>query len=177
MRIKRRHREFPLWLSWLRTRQCLCEDAGSIPGLAQWVKDLAVAASYSPHYRYSSDPARLWLWCRLEAAALIWPLAWEFSYAAGVGIKQTNKNKQKNPTTTWESACHAPGPQAPKQNSSPSQPWQHGTCLMVYTSYGCNWLVWTLHVEPGVLHTTHPQRISAFVFQIKHFLFLFPRQC
>ena len=30
-------REFPLWLS--RTQCCLCEDAGLIPGLAQWVQD------------------------------------------------------------------------------------------------------------------------------------------
>ena len=31
--------EFPLWLSGLRTQHCLCEDAGLIPVLAQWVKD------------------------------------------------------------------------------------------------------------------------------------------
>ena len=31
--------EFPLWLSEFRTQHCLCENAGSIPGLTQWVKD------------------------------------------------------------------------------------------------------------------------------------------
>ena len=36
------------------------EVAGSIPGLAQWVRDLAL----------------LWLWCRLAATAPIRPLAW-----------------------------------------------------------------------------------------------------
>ena len=35
-------KEFPLWLSRLRTQYCLCEDAGSIPGHDQWVKDLVL---------------------------------------------------------------------------------------------------------------------------------------
>ena len=45
--------------------------------------------------RCSSDPGllwlRLWLWRRLEATALIPPLAWEPPYALGAAQKQTNK--------------------------------------------------------------------------------------
>ena len=35
----------------------------------------------------SSDPALLWLWCRLAAVVPIRPLAWEPPYAAGVALK------------------------------------------------------------------------------------------
>ena len=55
------------------------EDTGLIPGLAQWVKDLAF----------------LWLWCRLIAP--IQPLAWEPSYAVRAALKrQKKKNLVKN---------------------------------------------------------------------------------
>ena len=42
-------------------------------------------------HRHSSDPALLWLWCRLAAGALIQPLAWEPPYGAGVALKSKKK--------------------------------------------------------------------------------------
>ena len=47
------------------------EDASSIPGLTQRVKDLALP----------------WLWCRPMATALIRPLAWEPPCATDVALK------------------------------------------------------------------------------------------
>ena len=43
-----------------------------------------------------SDPALLWLWCRLAAVALIGPLAWEPPYAAGAALKRQKTKKKKN---------------------------------------------------------------------------------
>ena len=44
------------------------------------------------------NPALLWLWCRLAAAAPIRPRAWEPPYAAAVALKSKTetKTKQKN---------------------------------------------------------------------------------
>ena len=59
------------------------EAAGSIPGLAQWVKDLALQVSGGVSRRRGSDSMLLWLWCRPAATAPIEPLTWEPPYAAG----------------------------------------------------------------------------------------------
>ena len=71
------------------------EVAGSIPGLAQWVKGSSVAVSCGVGCRLSSDPVLLWLWYRLAAVAPIGPLAWEPPYAVGVALKSKTKQKKK----------------------------------------------------------------------------------
>jgi len=45
--------------------------------------------------RHGSDPALLWLWCRLAATAPIRPLAWELPYALGAALKKTKEKKKK----------------------------------------------------------------------------------
>ena len=62
------------------------EVVGSIPGLDQWVKDLAL----------------LWLWGRPEATALIRPLAWEPPYALGMALEKAKRPKKIN-TSYWHS--------------------------------------------------------------------------
>ena len=44
--------------------------------------------------RRCSHRVLMWLWCRLVATALIGPLAWESSYAAGEALKRQKKTKR-----------------------------------------------------------------------------------
>ena len=64
---------------WLTNPTRNYEVEGSLPGLAQWVK----------------DPVLLWLWHRPAATAPIRPLAWEPPYATAAAPPTKKRQKKK----------------------------------------------------------------------------------
>ena len=74
--IKLTQKEFLLWFSGLRTQYCLHEDAGLIPGLAQWVR---IQHCHKVWHRSQMQlPSGVALAvAQALAAAPIRPLAWE----------------------------------------------------------------------------------------------------
>ena len=89
----------PVVAQWVKNPCSLHEDEGSIPGPAQWVKEVG--------HRCGLDTALqwLWLWCRLAATALIWSLAWELTYAADLPLKR-KMNKQNSTVLHLSFADH-----------------------------------------------------------------------
>ena len=70
------------------------EDAGSIPDLAQWVKDWNCPELWSKSQTQLGS-ALLWLWCRPAAVAPNRPIGWERPHAMRVALKRQNKETEQ----------------------------------------------------------------------------------
>ena len=81
------YRGVPVVVQWLTNRTSIHEDAGLVPGLAHGFRIWCCRELWC-RSQTCSDPALLWLWCRLAATALIWHLAWEPPYATGAALKK-----------------------------------------------------------------------------------------
>ena len=76
--------EVPLVAQQVTNPTSIRQDTGSIPGLAQWVRDPVLPRGIGR--RCDLDPALLWLWRRPVAVALLQLLAWEPPYASGAAL-------------------------------------------------------------------------------------------
>ena len=80
-------REFPLWLSGLKTQHSPCEDVGSILALLSRLRIWCCHELWCRLPTLLESHVAVAVVCKLAAVALIQPIAWELPYAVGVALK------------------------------------------------------------------------------------------
>ena len=112
--------EFPLWLSRLRPKHCLCEDLGSIPG---------------PISRLKINPALLQAVVLVTAAAPVQPLAQALPYALGTAARKKKNAVHGVPAMAqqvqWYQCSTRTQVRFPAQHSG-SYIWCHHSCSLDY---------------------------------------------
>ena len=74
-----------------------------------WKQIQLVSVRCSVGHRRGLDPTLLWLWCRLEAVALIQPLAWEPPCAMGKALKKQKQSQKKKKKKLQLGCCDNQG--------------------------------------------------------------------
>ena len=80
------------------------EDAGSVPGLAQWVKDLAVLWAVVQVTDIAQISSHCGCGVGWRATVPIRPPAWDLSYASGAALKSKRKKKKGCECTVFSNA-------------------------------------------------------------------------
>ena len=101
MYLKKKKKEFPLWLRGLRSQHSVGEDPSSIAGLTQWDGlRIQCCCDLQHSLQMQLGPGVAMAVTQVSAAAPIRPLGWELSYATGVAIKKKKKKKSSHCGTT-----------------------------------------------------------------------------
>ena len=92
--FEKKEQEFPVMVQWKRIRLVSMRmHAGSIPGLTQWVGDLAGICSW--HTQLKSCVAMAVALAGSCSSNSIRPLAWELLYVASMALKSKKEKKKK----------------------------------------------------------------------------------